>query len=86
MKNHIVRALKWVVYPSYDSTLSDFVSVIEIVDEGAGEYLRVTQMNPARKETQAITIDSNEWLSLKDAIENAFVEISQYSETKSLAK
>jgi hypothetical protein len=49
---------------------------IEIVDEAAGEFLKVSQCSEHHE--GSIKIDAEEWLTLKAAIDKMFKECRNY--------
>ncbi len=63
------RTTRIVFGPAGCGVLDDQATTIEIVDEGAGEYVNVSQL----KETPAgkgVAINMEEWPALRDAIES----------------
>ena len=75
---YIVRPLKIAVAPKGDPIFSERVTTIEIVDESAGEHLKVTQqsMHPDI-ERQQIFIEEDEWPALRIAIDQMVSEIKK---------
>jgi hypothetical protein len=66
------RTLKIAVVPEGDSISSDSVTNIEIQDEGAGEFLAVSQnLNalPNENKNRMICVDPKDWPHLKAGIE-----------------
>ena len=72
------RPMKWSHCPE-DGPLSEQATEIEIVDEGAGEFLSIYQDASTKNGTIAITLE--EWPTLKSAIEAALAEITKYQDT-----
>jgi hypothetical protein len=66
------------ILPEGEPTFSDMATDIRIEDEGAGEYLVITQ--PARNKP-SIAIDTKEWVSIKKVIDQMMVDIKKH-ETK----
>lgn len=52
---------------------------VEIVDEGAGEFLLVSQ---PMDDGAGIRIDGDEWPAIRDAIDNGFAEIKRHEEAE----
>lgn len=67
------RTLKIGILMKGEPIFHDSMTEIEIVDEAAGEYLKVTQHNED-KECGSIFIDPSEWDSLKSAIDEMVKE------------
>ena len=63
------RPIKWIVAPPGESIFSELAANIEILDEGAGEFVEVTQY---ADECGKIRIDKDEWENIKNAIDFAF--------------
>ena len=61
------RPIKWSLAPEGEPVFSERAFSIEIDDEGAGEYVRVTE----HMEDHALLIDAKEWPALRDAIDAA---------------
>lgn len=74
-KNNIkTRVLSYVVYPVDKSIFDDSATVVKIEDEGAGEFIEITQCPDTG--TQSIRINPEEWNNIKDAVENLLKSIS----------
>lgn len=74
-----LRVLKW-AHCGKEGWMSEYATNIEIEDEGAGEFLLLTQPFASTKLSNGgIAITPEEWPTLRDAIEAAFVEISQHN-------
>lgn len=67
------RATKWRAGTKESET------EVEILDEGAGEFLLVSQ--PMDSLT-GIRIDGDEWPAIRDAIDHAFAEIKRHEEAE----
>ena len=72
------RPMKWSHCPE-DGPLSEQATEIEIIDEGAGEF--VTLYQDASTKTGLVAITMDEWPTLRDAIDAAFSEIDQQEDT-----
>ena len=58
--------------------MSEFTTMIEIEDEGAGEFLLLTQPYASTKLSNGgIAITSEEWPTLRAAIDAAFADIAK---------
>lgn len=66
-----IRTLAVVVKPPTESIFSDMASIIEITDEGGGEFVTVRQTHPNAGE---IRIDPTEWAHLRAAIDQMIGE------------
>ena len=58
---HIARIIKVVVLPEGDPIFSERVTLIEIQDEAAGEYVTVTQEGESTEISKSIAFDRREW-------------------------
>ncbi len=60
--------------------MSDYATMIEVEDEGAGEFLVLTQPFANTKLANGgIAISAEEWPSLRTAIDAAFEEIHRHN-------
>jgi hypothetical protein len=74
---YVLRAMKWILHPLGQGTMSDFTTEIEVDDEGAGEFLVIRQPYAhAKLSAGGVAIDPTEWPALRDAIESAFTELA----------
>jgi hypothetical protein len=71
------RTLKIGVVTKGESIFHQSMTEIEIVDEAAGEFLKISQHSDD-KDTQEILIDPTEWTTLKAAIEKMIKECRDY--------
>lgn len=67
------RTLKIGVLIKGESIFHQSMTEIEIIDEAAGEFVKVTQ-NPDEEESGSILIDPTEWPTLKNAIDQMIKE------------
>lgn len=72
------RPMKWSHCPE-DGPLSEQSTEIEIINEGAGEFVTLYQDASTKNGLVAITME--EWPTLRDAIDAAFLEIDQQEDT-----
>ena len=70
--------MKW-SHCNEDGPLSEQATEIEIVDEGAGDFVTLYQDTSTKNGLVAITPE--EWPTLKNAIEAALAEITKYQDT-----
>jgi hypothetical protein len=63
-----LRPIKWVLSPTDDHMLSMECTDIEIVDEGGGEYVEVSQSADGHGK---ISINPEEWPMMRQAIDDA---------------
>ena len=74
---YTTRPMKWSHCPQGDA-LSEQATEIEIIDEGAGEFVTIYQ--DASTKNGLISITPEEWPSLKATIEAAFAEIIKHQD------
>lgn len=72
------RPMKWSHCPE-DGPLSEQATEIEIINEGAGEFVTLYQDASTKNGLVAITLE--EWPTLRDAIDAAFAEIDNHQDT-----
>lgn len=72
------RPMKWSHCPE-DGPLSEQATEIEIINEGAGEFITLYQDASTKNGLVAITLE--EWPTLRDAIDAAFAEIDNHQDT-----
>ena len=75
---YTTRPMKW-SHCNEDGPLSETATEIEIVDEGAGDFVTLYQDTSTKNGLVAITPE--EWPTLKIAIEAALAEITKYQDT-----
>jgi hypothetical protein len=73
---YIIRPLKW-AHCTAKSWLSKFTTLIEVTDEGAGEYVRISQPF-TNSEPNGCAFTEEEWKTLKPAIDHAFAQIKRH--------
>ena len=71
------RPMKW-AHCNEEGPLSEQCTEIEIVNEGAGEFITLYQDASTKNGTVAITIE--EWPTLRDTIDAAFAEIDKHED------
>lgn len=67
------RPIAWVIVPDGEPIFSERATRIEIVDDAAGEFIRITQDNP--NQTDGVNFDVEEWQRISSTISNAINEI-----------
>ena len=65
---YIKRAIKWTVVREKELPVDILATDIEIVGEGAGEFVEVTQHT---EESGKVQIDPEEWPAIREAIDCA---------------
>ena len=65
---YIKRAIKWTVVREKEPLFDVLATDIEIVGEGAGEFVEVTQHT---EESGKVQIDPEEWPAIREAIDCA---------------
>ena len=70
MKTITTRSVKWIVGPVDESVHSDALTSVEIADEGAGEFVQISQCDEDRAD-EKIKISPEEWPELMNAINHA---------------
>ena len=70
MKIITTRSVKWIVGPVDESVHSDALTSVEIVDEGQGEFVQISQCDEDRAD-EKIKISPEEWPELMSAIDHA---------------
>ena len=68
------QPLAWIVKPKGADLFSERATTITRTDDGAGQYLTMSQCNDIQKPGE-VTFDADEWPAIKQAIETAFCEI-----------
>lgn len=74
MTEYEIQPLAWVVKPKGASLFANGVTTIKRDDEGAGQFVAVSQCSDDTKSGE-VRFDVGEWPSIKQAIETAFNEI-----------
>ena len=72
------RPMKW-AHCNEDGPLSEQCTEIEIINEGAGEF--ITLYHDASSKNGLVAINGEEWPTLKAAIDAAFAEITKHEDT-----
>lgn len=67
------RTLSYVVHPSDKSIFDESATVVKIEDEGAGEFIEITQCPDTG--SQSVRINPEEWNAIKNAVEKLLESI-----------
>ena len=70
MLNYETRVIKVIVVPKGEPLFSELATFIEIDDEAAGEYIKISQ--PSRQENGTVCFDGEEWELVRLEIDKAF--------------
>lgn len=77
------RITQITVLPVGDPIFSEKATVISIVDETAGEYIKVEQQADTTSKTdQTLLFDPEEWEEVKGVIDQMFKDIKDYQDEK----
>ena len=81
--NYETRTLKIAIVPEGEPIFSERATEIEIVDNAAGEYLKITQNSDDTPDpesgNQTLTIDPAEWPHIQAAIEKMLKECRNHN-------
>lgn len=78
--------MKWSLFPKEQGPMGEYLTEIEVVDDGAGEFLVIRQPCAEKFLSMGgIALDHNEWQSLRDSIDAAFASMSDYHSLESQA-
>lgn len=64
---YIIRVTEMAVVPEHEMLISEMATRVRIVDEGAGEFVEVTQHG--RTDIGKIQINPDEWPALRDTVD-----------------
>lgn len=83
MNDYQIRITRIHILPKDDPLFSVFGTIIEIDDEAAGEYLKITQQGDTDEPmNQQICIEPNSWPILKEGIQMMLQMIKDNEEDK----
>jgi hypothetical protein len=68
-KSYRTRITKLVVLPKGEPLFSEQATEIEIEDEAAGEFVKVTQQGGSTEYSKSICFEPEEWPTIKKAID-----------------
>lgn len=66
------RITQVIVAPESESIFCERATVIQITDEGAGEFIEITQPGTQTRDQTEIRIDIDEWPEIKKSIDMMF--------------
>ena len=70
MTDYEMRTVSVMVVPKGEAIFSERATIISIADEGAGEFLKITQQSDhSNAGEQEISIEPEEWPHIKKAVE-----------------
>jgi hypothetical protein len=69
------------ILPEGENIFCETATTIEITDDAAGEFLKITQCND-ESEKGEIRLEQNEWPSIRAGIDMMFKEIEKHNQTK----
>jgi hypothetical protein len=70
MTNYEMRIIKIVVAPKGEPIWSEQATQIEIVDEAAGEFVKVTQEGGHTDLAKSICFGPDQWVTIREAIDD----------------
>jgi len=80
--NYHTRVTRLTISPPGEPIFSDQTIHIEIEDEAAGEYVKISQQCDHRDaQDQSVCINPDEWLAVKDAVESLLMTIVDWDAT-----
>ena len=68
------RVVKVMIAPKGERIFSEMATFVEIEDESAGEFVKVSQPITDRSAEFAVFINKDEWPHIRDAIDNMIKE------------
>lgn len=74
------RVVKVMIAPKGEHLYGELVTFVEIVEESAGEFVKVSQPITHKSAEFAIFINKDEWPSIRDAIDNMIKECREECE------
>jgi hypothetical protein len=77
---YITRITKLTVLPEREPVFSEMATDIEIEDEAAGEFVKLTQHGGNAQCEKSILITDDEWPAIRDAIEMLLKEIEEHKQ------
>ena len=77
--NYHTRVTRLTISPPGESIFSDQTIHIEIEDEAAGEYVKISQQSEYRPAaSQEVCINPDQWPAIKDAVESLLMKIAEW--------
>ena len=85
MKPYKIRTTRLTVMPDEEPIFSETATHIEIEDDGAGEYLRITQQSGSTDvKEQSIMVTPEEWPHVRQAVETLIEGIHSWENVESI--
>ena len=78
---YIQRTMSIMILPEGENIFCETATTIAISDDAAGEFLKITQCND-ESEKGEISLEQNEWPSIRAGIDMMFKEIEKHNQTK----
>jgi len=78
---YIQRTMSIMILPEGENIFCEAATTIAISDDAAGEFLKITQCND-ESEKGKISLEQNEWPSIRAGIDMMFKEIEKHNQTK----
>ena len=70
MNKYETRIIRVVVAPKGEPIWSEQATTIEIADDAAGEFVKVTQEGGHTATSKSVCFDPDEWVTIRDAIDD----------------
>lgn len=74
---YIQRTISIMILPEGENIFCETATTIAISDDAAGEFLKITQCND-ESEKGEISLEQNEWPSIRAGIDFMFAEIAKH--------
>lgn len=78
-KNYILRPTRIHVLPEGEPLYSEKATIVQMVDEAAGEFIEVRQVPDQGQECGILINDENEWNAISAAVADMFSEINKWN-------
>jgi len=78
MAKYVSRIVAMTVVPQGEELFSECATRIEIVDEAAGEFIKVTQEDGHTDLGKSLAFNPEEWPTIREAIETMIFEIKKH--------
>lgn len=81
MTPYTTRPVAWIVGQSDEPMFCEQITRIELEDQGAGEYVVISQCTTEHGE-QRISVEASDWPAIRAAIDAALAERRDFGEPK----
>lgn len=72
------RVTRITITPQGEPMFSELATHIEVADEAAGEFIKITQLNAHGKDGQCVAINpGSEWAGVRAAVDRLMAEIKE---------